>query len=301
MTRVASLLRLIAGRRSKFVVLAVWVVLAIALGPLAGRFESVQQNEPSSFLPGGAESVRVLEASAGFPSGEATPAIAVFRDADGLDAAGRAAVEHVRQRVFGAGIEGVGELSPAVTSDDGKAAVLTIPIVAGGEEDVLIGAVEDVRELVREDLPRGLEAQVTGPAGFSADASKAFEGVNSTLLFATAGLVFALLVLIYRSPVFWFLPLLALLFAEAVVRGLGTCWPRQVSSSTVRREGSSSCSCSERVRTTPCSCTARYREELAVVEDKPRPCGSRSGRVDRRSWPRPGPSSAYFSASPSRR
>ena len=96
MINLASLPRLVAGRRSKFVVLAVWVVLAIALGPPAGRFESVQQNEPSSFLPGGAESVRVLEASAGFASGEAAPAIAVFRDADGLDAAGRAAVERVR-------------------------------------------------------------------------------------------------------------------------------------------------------------------------------------------------------------
>ncbi len=268
MNRVASLLRLIAGRRSKFVVLAVWVVLAIALGPLAGRFESVQQNEPSSFLPGGAESVRVLEASAGFPSGEATPAIAVFRDADGLDAAGRAAVEHVRQRVFGAGIEGVGELSPAVTSDDGKAAVLTIPIVAGGEEDVLIGAVEDVRELVREDLPRGLEAQVTGPAGFSADASKAFEGVNSTLLFATAGLVFALLVLIYRSPVFWFLPLLALLFAEAVVRGLGTLLAEAGLVINGQTGGILLVLVFGAGTDYALLLTARYREELAVVEDE---------------------------------
>jgi len=268
MMSLASLPRLVAGRRSKFVVLAVWVVLAIALGPPAGRFESVQQNEPSSFLPGGAESVRVLEASAGFASGEAAPAIAVFRDADGLDAAGRAAVERVRQRVIGAGIEGVGELSPAVTSDDGNAAVLTIPIVAGGEEDVLIGAVEDVRTLVRDDLPHGLEARVTGPAGFSADASKAFEGVNSTLLFATAGLVFALLVLIYRSPVFWFLPLLALLFAEAVVRGLGTLLAEAGLVINGQTGGILLVLVFGAGTDYALLLTARYREELAVVEDK---------------------------------
>ena len=31
-----------------------------------------------------------------------------------------------------------------------------------------------------------------------------------------------LLVIIYRSPIFWILPLLAVLFAEALVRGIGT-------------------------------------------------------------------------------
>ena len=62
---------------------------------------------------------------------------------------------------------------------------------------------------------------MTGPAGYSADASKAFEGINSTLLLATAALVFVLLVLIYRSPIFWILPLVAVLVAESVVRGLG--------------------------------------------------------------------------------
>ena len=268
MNRIASFPRLVAGRRSKFVVLAVWVVLVIALGPLTGRFESVQQNEPSSFLPDGAESVAVLEASAGFPSGEATPAIAVFRDATGLDAAGRAAVDQARRRVSEAGIEGVGQLPPTATSDDGKAAVLTIPIVAGGDEDILIGAVEDARELVRENLPAGLEVEVTGPAGFSADASKAFEGVNSTLLFATASLVFVLLVLIYRSPIFWLLPLLAVLFAEAVVRGLGTLLAEAGLVINGQTGGILLVLVFGAGTDYALLLTARYREELVRVEDK---------------------------------
>jgi RND superfamily putative drug exporter len=213
--------RIVSGRRSKFGVLGVWTVLVLALGPLAGKFEQAQRNEPSSFLPGGAESVAVLNASDGFPSGEVTPAIAVVRAAEGLDGEGRAAVAEALERVAGAGIEGVENMPPPVYSEDGRAAVLTIPIRAGGDEELLIDAVETARERLREGLPAGLEAKLTGPAGFSADASKAFEGINSTLLFATAGLVFVLLVLIYRSPIFWILPLLSVLFAEAVVRGLG--------------------------------------------------------------------------------
>ena len=259
---------LVAGRRSKFVALALWIVLVLALGPLAGRFEDVQRNEPSSFLPGAAESVAVLEASDRFPSGEATPAIAVFRRESGLDATGEAAVEEARQRVGRAEIAGVGAVPPARASDDGRAAVLTIPIVAGGEEEILIGAVEDVRELVRMKLPPGIEVEVTGPAGFSADASTAFEGINSTLLLATAGLVFVLLVLIYRSPVFWLIPLLAVLFAEAVVRGLGTLLAEAGVVINGQTGGILLVLVFGAGTDYALLLTARYREELVRVEDK---------------------------------
>ena len=100
--------RLVAGRRRRIVVLALWLLLTLALGPLAGRFEGVQKNEPSSFLPGDAESVAVLEASEGFPSGEVTPAIVIFRDPAGLDAEARTTVERKRKAIAEAGIEGVG-------------------------------------------------------------------------------------------------------------------------------------------------------------------------------------------------
>ena len=102
-------------------------------------------------------------------------------------------------------------------------------MVVGGEEEILIEAVEDVRELVRMDLPPGLEVEVTGPAGFSADASKAFEGINSTLLLATAGLVFVLLVLIYRSPVFWLIPLLGSSSPRRSCAASERFWPRRAS------------------------------------------------------------------------
>ena len=215
------LARLVAGRRSKFAALGIWTAVALGLGPLAAQFESAQRNEPSSFLPGDAESVVVLEAGEGFEGGDVTPAIVVFRDPGGLDTQGRAAVALAQARVGEAGIEGVKPLLPPRYSEDGTTAVVTVPIQAEGDEEILIGAVDDVRDLVRADLPSSIEAKVTGPAGYSADASKAFEGVNSTLLLATASLVFVLLVLIYRSPIFWVLPLFAVLVAESVVRGVG--------------------------------------------------------------------------------
>ena len=217
-SRVASF---ISGRRSKFVVLGVWIAVLVALAPLASRFESAQRNEPSSFLPGSAESVAVLEASAEFPSGEVVPAVVVFRSAGGLGEGGRAAVESAREEISRASIEGVAELPPPSFSDDGNAAIVVVPVEAQGDEEILIGAVADVREIVGASTPAEIEVKVTGPAGFSADATKVFEGINTTLLYATATLVLVLLIIIYRSPIFWLLPLLSVLFAEFVVRGLG--------------------------------------------------------------------------------
>ena len=143
----------VAGRRS-VPVLGAWVVLVVALGPFAGRFEQAQRNEPSSFLPEGAESVEVLEAAAGFPSGEVTPAVAVFRDPDGIAGAlqrRRAGEKPRRER---RPRRRRAALPRRLLARDGTGALFAAPIRAEGDEEVLIGAVEDVRELVRQGSRR---------------------------------------------------------------------------------------------------------------------------------------------------
>ena len=102
----------VAGRRSKFLVLLGWIVLAGGLAPLASKFESAQKNEPSSFLPGGSESVRVLDAAGGFARGQSTPAIVVFSAPTGVDDTTRAAVAERRGAIIAAQIEGVAFVTP---------------------------------------------------------------------------------------------------------------------------------------------------------------------------------------------
>jgi RND superfamily putative drug exporter len=63
--------------------------------------------------------------------------------------------------------------------------------------------------------------EVTGSAGFAADAIDVFESINGTLLMATGLLVLILLILIYRSPIFWLIPFFAVVVAEVGSRGLG--------------------------------------------------------------------------------
>jgi putative drug exporter of the RND superfamily len=209
-------------RIGKFVVLGVWIALVVALGPAASQFESAQKNEASSFLPGDAESTKVLDALEGFGSADVADAVIVFARKGGLTAADRGAIERVRADLAADPPVATGPPSPPVLSEDGAAAIVTAPVdVADGESDLLLDAVGDMRDRNAAAAPAGLEIAVTGAAGFSADAIEVFEGINSTLLLATAGLVFVLLVLIYRSPIFWILPLLAVAFAELTVRGVG--------------------------------------------------------------------------------
>jgi RND superfamily putative drug exporter len=62
---------------------------------------------------------------------------------------------------------------------------------------------------------------VTGAAGFGADAIEVFGDINGQLLLAAGGLVLLLLILIYRSPIFWIVPFFTVLFAESSARGVG--------------------------------------------------------------------------------
>ena len=49
---------------------------------------------------------------------------------------------------------------------------------------------------------------VTGGAGFSADAIKVFGNINSTLLLWSVIIVAILLLITYRSPFLWLVPLI---------------------------------------------------------------------------------------------
>jgi RND superfamily putative drug exporter len=221
------------GRRTKFAVIAIWVVVLFAIGPLAGKFEDAQENDPADYLPANAESVKTLDRLDGFPSDGEADAITVFYRDGGLTAADRAAIERLRTRI-NARVrtdinaqrpKTVAETGPARISRDGTTALLTTPITvpaeaSGNAEDLLTDTPEEIKDELGS-LPSGLDAKVTGPAGFASDAVEVFNDINSTLLFATAALVLVLLIIIYRSPIFWLIPFFSVLLAELTTRGLG--------------------------------------------------------------------------------
>jgi putative drug exporter of the RND superfamily len=105
-------------------------------------------------------------------------------------------------------------------SADGKAAIVTAYLKGDGEGDTILDPVEFWRDTV-SDPGGGLEVKITGGAGYAADAIEVFESINGTLLLAAVSLVIFLLILIYRSPIFLFIPLAAIIFAEVLARSIG--------------------------------------------------------------------------------
>ncbi len=107
-----------------------------------------------------------------------------------------------------------------ICSPDGRAAIVTAYINAEGEGERIVDPVKYWRDQVESEAG-GLEVKITGGAGFSADAIEVFEGINGTLLLAAVSLVIFLLIVIYRSPMFFLIPLVSVLFAETLSRSLG--------------------------------------------------------------------------------
>ncbi len=83
----------------------------------------------------------------------------------------------------------------------------------------IVPAVDSVRDEVggNED---GLAVHITGPGGTSADFVEAFEGIDSTLLFAAMGVVVVMLLLTYRSPTLLLVPLLSVICALFTAQAL---------------------------------------------------------------------------------
>ncbi len=222
------LLRAMMRRRRAW---AVSVTLLLA-GLLAIGVVGQAERDPGAAdsLPAGMQSTRVVELQEEFPSGDDTTAIVLFSADDALDERTLGALQ---ERFAGLVAQGGGDGPPAelLPSEDGTAAfgVLTVP---GESATVIAERVAELRDAVREDLPDGVEAQVTGPAAIRADLAAVFDGANFRLLGATATVVAVLLIVTYRSPWLWLVPLIvvgvgdqaAAVAATHVLDRTGTAW-----------------------------------------------------------------------------
>lgn len=154
-----------------------------------------------------------------------------------------------------------------ICSKDGKAAIVTAYIAGNGEGDRILDPVKAWRDEI-SDPGGGLEVKITGGAGFSADAIEVFESIDSTLLLAALSLVIFLLIVIYRSPFFFLIPLIAVVFAETLSRSIGY----GVSELGVTINGQSSSIMSVLVLGAGTDyallLVSRYREELHHTVDK---------------------------------
>ena len=218
----SRLLTIPGGRRAKWIVAAVWllVIFGAFATNLPGKFSDAEQNESTSFLPGDAESTKALEKTQRLQDGEKASIVVVYRREGVLTGADTRRIRSDLAELNGLKLKATGPFTILPPSNDGSAALLTAEITSDGDGDTLRDPVDEVRDRV-SGSKEGLEVKVTGAAAFAADAIEVFESINGTLLLAAGSLVFVLLILIYRSPIFLFIPLLAVAFAEMATRAIG--------------------------------------------------------------------------------
>ena len=187
-------------------------------GSYQGKLSEVQKNDNAAYLPPSAESTLAADEAARFDPAQALPGFLVFLRSSGLTAEDRAAIEAARGRV--AAVPGIDAamLGPVTYSADGTAAAIFAPLAtkangASVSGDELTRAEEAVVAAAEQGLPGGLAVFPAGPSGLLVALISAFNGLDSTLLLAAAGVVVLILLFVYRSPVLWFFPLFAALLA----------------------------------------------------------------------------------------
>ena len=189
----------------------VWFALAGVGGPYFGRIDEVSSNDQASFLPANADATRVGERFIDFVGDSQIPAIIIV---DSNAPLGEETLKSLSEKVASlTELDGVDGTSPLIPSEDGLAAQAFVPLSTTAE----IGdTVDAMRDTLRVGLPDGVTAHITGPAGFTADLTDAFAGIDGILLLVALGAVLVILLLVYRAALLPFLVLATSLFALCV-------------------------------------------------------------------------------------
>jgi RND superfamily putative drug exporter len=269
-----TLARIVTGRRSKWVIVLAWVLLVVPFGALGAKLVDVTDNRTESFLPADAESTEALRVQEQrFPGGETVTGQIVYRRTGGLTEADRAeivadAASAARALpVVGSPVVPFAEGSPPELVSPARDLAYTI-VAVPDDNDRIAEWGTDLRDVVHERAPDGLEVYVTGGLGFNADFEEVFGDIDVKVLLVTVALVVVLLLLIYRAPVIALIPLAVVSIAYTIARGFVYLYAE--SGATVSDNGATILVVLMfGVGTDYCLLlVSRYREELRRHEDK---------------------------------
>lgn len=221
-----SLLRIPSGRRGKWAILAIWLIIGIFAFGTASKLYNAEQNNADAYLPHSAQSTQLIdyvEHAPGAPPNTDT-AIILYVNESGIGPADQARVQSdiaAYQRTV-PGVSGhVGELPP---SSDGKALAVTVPVrvplTGNFNFDPAINAIKAVAQPDGKTAQGSLQVYIAGGFALDQAANSAFNGLDTKLLFGAGAVVVIILLLTYRSPFLWLLPLFSSVFALQLAQAI---------------------------------------------------------------------------------
>jgi len=219
-------------------VVIIWFIIAGVFGPLFGKLSSVQENNNSSFLPKGAEATQAADVIATFSTKESFnfPTLILFegKSTPATFEAINAHMATVGNLALGGTTAKIsdylapGERISVFPSQDGAAILANVPLdgqaiskTLPNDKPVLPALISALRADVKPIAEaNGYTHYVTGPGGLLGDLFAAFGTLDSSLLLTTLGVVAIILIIVYRSPILWIIPLLSSLFALSTAGGI---------------------------------------------------------------------------------
>lgn len=203
------------------VVLAVWLVAVVLMSMLAPSAKEYEGNSKEGSVKGDTPSeiaAQVLKEE--YPSNEGLTALLVF---------------HRDSKITGQDREKITELSEWLASDqkpeyissalpyhefpasvqdqmfseDGTTLLFNLSLQADLDSGLANETMEKIREKANAiSIDDGMQFEITGPAGISADTISLFRNADFVLMLATIVLIFIILIIIYRSPLLAITPLI---------------------------------------------------------------------------------------------
>ncbi|WP_256760139.1 MMPL family transporter [Cohnella sp. WQ 127256] len=230
--------RWVAGKRSKWITLLVWIVAAGLLSVLLPSVKSEENNNAPN-LNSSKPSVQAdAIAEREFPSGADIPALIVWHREGGLTDSDLQNVQKLSEKLTTSPVAHQTSVPPlhqlplpaikGELSKDGSTLVSPVLFSKQADTDQLKEGITKLKDYtldlfgedpfaVANNSSDQLSARVTGPVGIQIDATGLFKNADVSLLIGTVLLVLVLLLLIYRSPVLALIPLVAVGFAYGVI------------------------------------------------------------------------------------
>jgi len=219
------------------VTIIAWLGISSVAGPTFGKLSTVQENDNAAFLPDSAESTLASKVTVKFSdsANDQIPTLLLFlgdvnpaknpenlaRIQNYLNQLGNKILPESGKPLNSYFVPGFP--IQAIPSEDGKAALVNIALNSTiveervEEKPTLSLIVDFMREDLKENFEeKDLTTHVTGFGGIFADLFGAFGSIDSTLLTTTLLVVSIILIIVYRSPLLWILPLFSAITALSV-------------------------------------------------------------------------------------
>ena len=202
---------------TKWVVAVAWIIIAVVGTIFGSKLSQVTDDQASSWVPSSAESTRALDKLDVFQSPNDIPTVLVYYRAGGLTAQDEAAIKGQIPDIEA--MDGVsGSVAGPLLSKDGAVAqtVVTYNFGKGGWNQLpdVTKKLDDITAI------SGVTVHYAGPGGQAADSAEAFAGLDTTLLLASLAVVILILLITYRSPLLWILPIFSAVVALMTSQGI---------------------------------------------------------------------------------